>query len=607
MGKIDDIIDRHLSNVLFEAKINVQKDPVVSDAQKRMTGYMKDLVKNGDERVISLMKNKGYANDVDKKDVLKKREEIFNDFNVSDDLSKEILDVVKILSQFVNDKGGVKTEEIKKVYPDKYWYLMRMKNLIDLKGLTYLYDKSANKPNYSFGIKWNNGGDENDLDFNKITDTEARKYRKDKIMTLGETRFQIKQSLVSQYLDFKYGLHLDVPNIDFSNGNAKLPDNTLIINFTSALNCPAWNECLVKHACYARIGEKRNPNVFRGNENRSLYWLTTEHDEKLMSLMMDFARSYCFDYTKVAKHLIENNMAKGNVKTLSIKISKLPLNDSFFTPEIIEVMKQYKRIDYIRLNENGDFIGQWLVDAWDKEAGLYQPYGVNVSAYTCRHLNYEGIKNIILNTSFQNGKGNIARRFIALPTNVYTALDETYGGKNNELIFDANNIQPNPQPLYSVSENMTTISPNGKLYYKCPCGRKSGNNKISCYQCNLCYQPKNDDNELIVFVCAHGSAQKHLQGYDLIKNNIGVSKNFFYNYKDKKSKQSIKEDTQKIFNNLKVAENEGIKNVTNNAIKSTYNHFKELKTSVNESENVIKLTESEFISTIKEVVYKYIK
>ena len=70
-------------------------------------------------------------------------------------------------------------------------------------------------------------------------------------------------------------------------------------------------------------------------------------------------------------------------------------------------MKQFKRIDYIRLNENGDFVGQWLVDAWDNEAGKYQPYGVNVSAYTCRHLNYEGIKNIIINTSFKDGKGNI--------------------------------------------------------------------------------------------------------------------------------------------------------------------------------------------------------
>lgn len=605
MDNLDNIINKCITK-LFETKINTKDDVVVNDAQKRVLGYMKDLAKNGDKRLMSLMKAKGYKREVSSDELLDNRERAFNDFNINDSVNKEIVDIVKLLSQYTNNKSGVKVDAIKSDYPDKFEYIMRMKNFIDLKGLTYLYDRTANKPSYSFGINWKDGGDENDLDFNQITDSEAKKYRKDKPITLGETRYKIKQRLVDQYMESKYGLHLDVPNIDFSNGNSKLPDNTLIINFTSALNCPAWNECLVKHACYARIGEKRNPTVFRGNENRSIYWLTTEHDEKLMSLMMDFARSYCFNYTKVAQYLINNKMAKGSVKSLSIKISKLPLNDTFFTPEIIEIMKQNKRIDYIRLNENGDFVGQWLVDAWDKEAGLYQPFGVNVSAYTCRHLNYDGIKNIILNTSYQNGKGNIARRFIALPEDVYNSLDETYGGKNNELVLNSDNVQPNPQPLYGVDKNMNLIAPNGKLYYKCPCGRQSGNEKISCYQCHLCYEPKNSNSELVVFVCAHGAAKESLKGYDLIQNKIGVSKNFF-----KKYKMNVPQITESVYgekiDSFKMAESNGIKGVTNNAISSTYNHFKQLKSNKMNESQVIKITENEFIDIVKNTVYKLIK
>lgn len=605
-NNIDNIIDRCLSKALFEAKINTKDDAVVNDAQKRISSYMKDKVKNGDERLLKLMRDKGYQRNIDKNELLKNRERVFNDFNVSDELNKEVLDVIKLLAKYTNNKGGVRFDEIKRDYPNNFEYIMRMKNFIDLKGLTYLYDKTANKPTTSYGIQWKKGGSADDLDFNGITDSEAKKYRGDKPLTLGETKFKMKQRLVDQYMEFKYGLHLDVPDINFSNGNEKLPDNTLIINFTSALNCPAWNECLVKHACYARVGEKRNPNVFRGNENRSLYWLTTEHDDKLLSLMMDFVRTYCFNYTKIAEYLIKNSMAKGTVKNLSIKISKLPLNDSFFTPEIMEVMKMYKRIDFIRLNENGDFVGQWLVDAWDREAGLYQPYGVNVSAYTCRHLNYEGIKNIILNTSYQNGKGNVARRFIALPENVYNSLDETYGGENNKLESNVDNVQPNPQPLFNVDETGNVDTPNGKLYYKCPCGRNVDGTKISCYQCNLCYNPKTTKGELYVFVCAHGAAKESLQGYDLIKNNIGVSHNFFQNYN--MTTPQIKESIENNINgNIQIAELNGIKGVTNNAITSTYDHFRSLKNgNINES-NVIKLTESELINIIKNTVIKNLK
>lgn len=602
---LDDIINHSVNKVLNEAKIEAKNDPVIRHAQQRAAGRMKDLVKQRDERTLSLLKDKGYNSSTDRKTLQKQIDAEYRGSDIREKMSQDVLYVIKILQQYTIDgKGGINFNLLKKDYPDEFENIMRLKNFIDLKGLTYLYDRTANVPSNSFGINWAKGSDENQLDFNKITDSEAKSYRGQKIQELDDTKRIMKIKLAEQYLSFKYGLHLDIPDITFSNGNSKLPEHTLIINFTSALNCPAWNECLVKHACYARSGEKRNPSTFRGNENRSLYWLTTEHDEKLMELMMDFVRSYCFNYTKIAQHLINNKMSKGTVKSLSIKLSQLQLDDPFFTPEIVEVMQKYKRIENIRLNENGDFIGQWLVDAWDAEAAKYQPYGINVSAYTCRHLNYEGIKHIILNTSFQNGKGNVARRFIALPEDVYDALDETYGGENNELIDTADSIKPNPQPLYDVTvsngEYALSSVPNGKLFYKCPCGRVVNGEKVSCYQCSLCYQPNNDDANLFVFVKAHGSGSENLNGYDLIKNKIGVSRNFLTMFK---TEPILHESDTSSLSKLKIASDAGIKGVTTNAINSVYQHFSQLGSNVNENK-VIKITENELMQIIKETIQK---
>lgn len=577
---IDKIINECLSN-LIETKIDAKTDKVVNNAQKRVHDYMKGLVKSGDKNANQIMRDKGFQSSLNSKELQQKLDDIHLDSNISQELNKDVIDTAKLLRNYTNDKGGINFEKLKNDYPNDYNTIIRMKNFIDLKGLTRMYDKSANPPSHSYGINWK--GDENidDLDFNSISDAEAKKYRQDKMMSLGMAKQKMKASVIDRYMKSKYGVNLDVPNITFSNGNKKIPENTLIINFTTAIGCPAWNECLVKHACYARQTEKGKPSVYDGNDRRSLFWLMTQHDDQLLSLMMDFARSYCFDYTKIAKDLINQGLVKGKMQpqNLAIKISKMQLTDSFFTSEIIEVMKQYKRIENIRLNENGDFIGQWLVDAWDSEAGKYQPYGINVSAYTCRHLNYEGIKNIILNTSFKGGKGNIARHFIAIPEEIYNALDETYGGNNNQLVLNNGSVQPSPQPLYNSDSN-GNLTPNGKMYYKCPCDREfGGDDKISCYQCSLCYQPKSDNSELFVFVKAHGATSTQLKGYDLIGNNIGVSRNFLTKYQKPKS---VAESDNRSNAMLKMAETDGINGVATNAINSTYNHFMNLG-KVNES------------------------
>ena len=52
--------------------------------------------------------------------------------------------------------------------------------------------------------------------------------------------------------------NVDTPTGIFSLGNAKLSDDTLIINFNSALGCPSINDCpITQMACYAVAGENR--------------------------------------------------------------------------------------------------------------------------------------------------------------------------------------------------------------------------------------------------------------------------------------------------------------------------------------------------------------
>lgn len=602
---LDKIIDKCVRDILCEATIDIKKDSILGNAQKRIASHIKELVKKRDKTVIDLMQSMGYGMQLDKNSRIQKDSEIFNGSMISSELTNDIIEVTKILQKYVNDTGGINFNKLKIDHQNDYDMIIRLKNFIDLKGLTYLYDKTANIPSNPYGIDWAKGETEDNLDFNKITKQQIKDYRKGEREYWGAESIErhIKRRLVDQYLESKYGMSLEVPNVSFSNGNAKLPNNILIVNFTSAMNCPAWNECLVKHACYARAGEKKQPSAFRGNENKSLFWRASENDPTLLKYLMEFIRCYCFNYTKTAKEIVNQRLVKGGFRKLAEQMSHLELNDPFYTPEIIEIMKQNKRIDYIRLNENGDFIGQWLVDAWENEASKYKQYDIHVSAYTCRHLNYEGIKNLILNTSFVTGNGNIARHFIALPQDVYDALDETYGGPENGLIIGQDSVEPNPQPLFDVvnGEVGKQMKPNGKSYYKCPCNRGEGDDEINCYQCALCYQPKASDNTLYVFVAAHGGGQNNLNGYDLIKNDIGVSQNFFSRYQGKPMIESNNMGSQL----LQLAYKRGIQGVANNAIHSVYTHFNQIDNKqVNES-NVIRVSEKELMQLIKEEIFKH--
>ena len=68
----------------------------------------------------------------------------------------------------------------------------------------------------------------------------------------------------------------------FSIGNAKLSDDTLIINFTSALKCPSVGLCPVTQmACYAVAGELRIPEVRRKNLKVQNMWVRAIRNKKI--------------------------------------------------------------------------------------------------------------------------------------------------------------------------------------------------------------------------------------------------------------------------------------------------------------------------------------
>jgi hypothetical protein len=90
-----------------------------------------------------------------------------------------------------------------------------------------------------------------------------------------------------------------------------------------------------------------------------------------------------------------------------------------------------------------------------------------------------------------------------------------------------------------------------------------------------------------------------LKGYDLIENNIGVSRNFM----SKHQKPNVMGESNNNYGSLlKTATIAGINGVTKNAVYSVYNHFNNLG-HMNESQ-VIKLTEKELLGIIQEEISK---
>ena len=495
------------------------------------------------------------------------------------EITQEIKDAAQRIRQYVNQNkfGATINWEAFKADPD-YVYLMRMKDIIDRKGLTILYDDNAPLPSAtSWGIK---KGDTSGFDYGGVS------VNKKGQVTGYDSIIDFWTSKVKNFVESKFGFDIQIPQKAFASGNDKLPDNTLIVNFTSALRCPAWNECLVKHACYARAGEKPHTNVLKANSNRYLLWELTRGDDEMMRLMINMVKAYMFNY-----ELIYNEAAgmlrKAGIKNVNDLLS-LDLDNELIDENLLEVFNKYKNVSNVRLNEDGDFIGQWLVDAWNKFGGQLKRFGIVISAYTCRNLNYEGVENIVLNSSNTANK-NIDRYFIAISEEAYSAFDDTHEGFDPET----GRLKTVLKPLGTFDES-GKWTPNGNMYYKCPCGnedimgpKKKKELKTSlmdydCYKCNTCYTPNelNNGQPYYVFVKVHGSSESALKERDGGSFRFGFSEHFRENAGNAGVPEAPLQEDVQISNGTNLA----LVQVTNNMVTSMNNRFSSYNPSLEEAQ-----------------------
>lgn len=633
---LDKIIKEQINNWINESFIIIEdeKEKTVNDKfTKKATERVKDAITqkflNNDEHLMQKADEIGINPNYDTKEYIGRKSQIFKGLNISNEVTDKVKKVIEILRKATNSSGAVngidKMVAQGQTYGLSYNEIMRIKDFIDGQDLRYMYDKSinpANKKLIAFGNKVDKEGnlDDSEFDLNTITDADLTSWMKPDSRknqyTEDEALIERKRGIITKYLMSEYGVQFNVPG--FSLGNAKVKD-ALMINFTSAFRCPAWNECLVKHACYARSDEGRlYHNVKINNDKKHLMWEAAHNDPELMALLADMLRAYVVDYEKVSKSLpstlksLRKNNGENTKEFLATlgtkdKIDKLSrMTFASMPQELLDVIKNCTRVKDIRLNENGDFIGDWLIKAIDEMAGDFKLIDVSTAAYSCRHLNFNGIKNIIINASRINMEGpTIARYFYALPQKMYEAFGDTYAGMSIKDSFNA--IQRQPQPLYSINANGQRI-PNGHYYYKCPCGRtdfkisksKAENKKINCYQCHLCYEqpdgtlPKG--SKLFVFVKAHGVNANLLntkREREIIRT-VGVSKDYQLGLQDdgkayanddvaivddgsdtmpmeniKHKKQTLNENT----NILPSLQTEAYNTITNNAISSINEHL----------------------------------
>lgn len=250
-------------------------------------------------------------------------------------------------------------------------------------------------------------------------------------------------------MDVKFDV--DIPTGLFSVGNRKLSDDTLIINFSSALGCPSMQVCpITQKACYAVAVENRLPFTRR-------------------------------------KNLMVQNLWRQAMKRASSDDST-GLEKIFSIAELyIQVLSNTKKpIRFIRFNESGDFTSQSLLDSAARFAKkVKEQYGVISMAYTARNgLNFtkeiDGMpidKIIKINVSRNDIKlspDTTRQKFYATEMDFKTVLanndkvEEISDSEANKLecrgtTTDKNNI--NSVPLLSYGKWN-----GGKgWYYVCPC------------------------------------------------------------------------------------------------------------------------------------------
>lgn len=239
----------------------------------------------------------------------------------------------------------------------------------------------------------------------------------------------------------------------FSIGNAKLADNqTLIMNFTSALGCPSMNDCpITQKACYAVAGENRLKDTRRKNLI-------------VQNLVM---------------HARANNLLKG-----LFDIAELYIIES--------IEHTGKPIKFIRYNEAGDFVDQnMLVMAAEFSKKVRDKYNVLSMAYTANprldpsvEVDGEPIDTIIAINRSRNdiptSSQSLNRNFFGIPmqnfsTNPDINLENAYC--DVEYVEDADLNQLKVElPLkgkYGIPSvpvlNIGSWDGGSGYYYICPC------------------------------------------------------------------------------------------------------------------------------------------
>lgn len=544
----------------------------------------------------------------------KEKMKIINqNFNANGTLSPQINDdikkVVEILKSHTNERGtidfaSIRNKANKGIYGMDYAKILKVKDFIDASNLRYLYDNSIDPTDLNkFGLQ-QGSRDVSTFDINNINDKQFNSWynSREESVPNALAPLQMKYQILDKYLQSVYGVKFNVPN--FPLGNDKVVD-ALMINFTSAYRCPAWGECLVKHACYARASEMRHYDKQKpANDKKNLMWLACENDPEMTKMVYNLLKAYIIDWKKVGIELKKTpkllSFLKGNGKLN--KLSEMFLRD-IPTP-IIEIIKQFKRVSYIRLNENGDFINQKLLEQFDNFAEDFKLIDVKTAAYSCRNLNFKGIKNIIINASRTNMEGpTIERYFYAIPIKMYEAFEDTYTSRSMSNSFDS--IGKIPLPLYSIDASGNKV-PNGSYYYKCPCSREDftlikgdnikENSSVNCYQCHLCYEENGKEikqklqngGKLYVFVKAHGRFANLLdeKREKEIIETVGVPQNYQLGIRDDGKSYSNQEPNvmeSKSLINESSMQNEAFNEITKNAIYSMTQHFKEIGINENKS------------------------
>lgn len=454
------------------------------------------------------------------------------------DIKNYVIDgVEKLRSGIITDNSSFNAnfqERLKKYDNDpEAIEIFRQKEFIDKMGLTFLYDKNyypADDNDWGYGFTPENTPKGRLLTIDEIEQIfdpslgllKYQKNNEEKIKK-GEDPLSVNLArILERYLDSKYGMDFSVPTI--STGNRKV-QNTLVINFASAHGCPAWNECLVKHACYARSDERSNDKnrgghgQWKSNEKRQFLWLTSMNDPELEALLNKYARVTALRFGALYNNMTDKGIFTGTFEELA----DLPFSQ--WTEEMVAeadgvtIEKNetvpIKLVKQIRFNENGDFLNQNILEMAERLAKDFSFIGITASAYTCRHLNYDGIETIILNASQENlnldvnGQGNsiFARIFLATPSELYSTIPDTWAQSDGIL---------GRNPIYTTWEKYkdgVLVKKESHAIYKCPCGKKLFGSKedTKCHECNICYEKKDSSvDRFYVLVEAHGDAKDQL-------------------------------------------------------------------------------------------------